>query len=154
MSNQYTNELAGRLRIPITHYHCEDPFYSCPKTGKCENENEDADYCNCGTDDIKALLDEAAAELERLSEVVERLPMCWRLNEDRELVQDHSVLPGMTLFRAGIDGQIISREVIAVSRKSVDVTEGTWCPDYCYASEAAFYIAAQAAREREQSRNT
>ncbi len=33
------------------HYHCEDSYYSCPKSkGGCSNECYDEGECNCGAD--------------------------------------------------------------------------------------------------------
>lgn len=28
----------------------DDDWYSCPKSGKCSNEAEDPNHCNCGAD--------------------------------------------------------------------------------------------------------
>ena len=40
-----------------THYICEDPWYSCPKSEKgCINEGQ-GDECNCGADKWNAYVD-------------------------------------------------------------------------------------------------
>lgn len=44
-----------------THYECDDPWYSCPKSeGGCANDGQ-GDECNCGADARNAIIDAALA---------------------------------------------------------------------------------------------
>lgn len=65
------SDLAKRLREKVSHYECEDCWYSCPKSGECCNENAGTD-CTCGADDENALREEAAAALEARDRDAER----------------------------------------------------------------------------------
>ena len=58
------SDLIERLRKPVSHLECEDCWYSCPKSGKCCNDNEGPE-CNCGADAENALRTEAADALVR-----------------------------------------------------------------------------------------
>lgn len=36
-------------RFPVHHYHCEDPWYSCPLAeGGCTDDDVEQGVCNCG----------------------------------------------------------------------------------------------------------
>lgn len=65
MSNdKYLAAEIARLRKALEqlrqeHYHNDaDPWYSCPASGKCENEM-DGNECNCGADASNAIIDAA-----------------------------------------------------------------------------------------------
>ncbi len=84
----------------------------------------------------------AAKKLNGLQAIVAKLPKCWRLNEAGELVQDVSVVPGMTIWLEQ-KGEVVSEiledwghVVSAVfdytmeiydTRKAADAAKGT-CP--------------------------
>lgn len=51
------NILAELERLRLTHYICEDCWYSCPKsTEGCCDDNQGSE-CNCGADAHNAILD-------------------------------------------------------------------------------------------------
>lgn len=72
------------------------------------NDNPDqpmppgASPCKQAIEAIQAL----RAERDRLAEIVERLPKCWRLNEAGELVQDVPVTQGMKVYAIDCTGYI------------------------------------------------
>ena len=47
-------------QLRLSHRTCEDPWYSCPKSGDCCNDNA-ADECDCGADEHNKILDEILA---------------------------------------------------------------------------------------------
>lgn len=53
---------------------------------------------------------EAADEIERLRAIVDKLPKCWRLDEDGKLVQDAPVVPGVEAWL--MVGKMIRRESV------------------------------------------
>lgn len=57
------------LRLKVTHYYCEDGWYSCPMEPEegCHNEDEPK-VCNCGADEHNKLVDEVVQEIRHLSE--------------------------------------------------------------------------------------
>lgn len=44
--------------LRLSHYICEDCFYSCPKSGECCNDSERDGPCNCGADRRNSIVDE------------------------------------------------------------------------------------------------
>ncbi len=61
----------------------------------------------------EALVRHAYEEIERLEDIVDKLPKCWRLDEQGGLVQDVPVVPGMTVWTTGYDG-VRQVEVMAI----------------------------------------
>ena len=63
------DEIITRLKevlptLKISHYYCEDCWYSCPKEEDgCCNEAEGED-CNCGADEHNSKIDALMKELE------------------------------------------------------------------------------------------
>ena len=55
------------------------------------------DACDCG-------LCQRDNEIRRLTEMIIKLPKCWRLDDGGVLVQDVVVMPGMVLWSPGIGG--------------------------------------------------
>ena len=47
------------IAAKISHYVCEDCFYSCPKSGQCCDDDADPEKCYCGADAHNAKIDEA-----------------------------------------------------------------------------------------------
>jgi len=45
----------------VSHYVCDDCWYSCPKTDQCCNDQNPKDCCNCGADKHNAVVDEILA---------------------------------------------------------------------------------------------
>lgn len=45
----------------------------------------------------EVLMRERDAEIERLQTIVDKLPKCWRLNDEGVLVRDEPVVPGMVV---------------------------------------------------------
>ena len=45
-----------------------------------------------------AVVDPLKAEIKRLQVIVDKLPKCWRLDDDGKLVQDVPVVPGMRVW--------------------------------------------------------
>lgn len=57
------NIIAELEKLHISHYYCDDGWYSCPKHPEgCANEDEGTE-CNCGADKHNARLDTVIAEL-------------------------------------------------------------------------------------------
>jgi len=52
------------------------------------------------------------AEIERLQAIVDKLPKCWRLNEQGELVQDEPMCPGMEVWWIFPSRRVIFRRII------------------------------------------
>ena len=49
-----------------SHHYCEDGWYSCPKSDDgCANQHEGTE-CNCGADEVNAVIDAAIAKLEAI----------------------------------------------------------------------------------------
>ena len=50
MNNKNNWEEEFDKKFPISHYYCEDGWYSCPKAEEgCANDME-GDECNCGAE--------------------------------------------------------------------------------------------------------
>ena len=73
----------------------------------------EGDACDCG-------LCQRDKEINRLTEMIDKLPKCWRLADNGELVQDVVVIPGMVLWYCGIGG-LTRIEVL-----SLDNVESAW----------------------------
>lgn len=59
------NIIAELEKLHVSHYYCDDRWYSCPKhPDGCANEDEGTE-CNCGADEHNARLDAVIAELKR-----------------------------------------------------------------------------------------
>ena len=70
------------------------------------SDRELAELPDCSREYISAL----EQEIDRLQAIVDKLPKCWRLNENGELMQDCAVVLEDTIY----DGNGHSYEVIAV----------------------------------------
>ena len=81
------------------------------KCSRCGKETSDPGYmCWLGIGGQYLCRPCARDELLQLRAIVEQLPKCWRLNEDRKLSQDKPVVIGMQLFLPDEDGGISSWE--------------------------------------------
>lgn len=102
----------------------------------------------------------AADEIERLRAIIDKLPKCWRLNEQGELVQDESILSGMNVVticktNAGGVAKNITEEVGVVSVEACegggfDIVIRDGDGNEWYLKEEELYLtreAAEAARE-------
>jgi len=57
MADKYVYVKVSDLeKLKREHLQCEDPWYSCPKSGQCFNDNA-GDCCTCGADDINEAID-------------------------------------------------------------------------------------------------
>jgi hypothetical protein len=65
-TNPAPASVVKRLRVPVSHYDCEDCWYSCATL--CCDEHRRSDKCDCGADEENALRSEAAALLARLGQ--------------------------------------------------------------------------------------
>jgi hypothetical protein len=110
-----------------------------------------------------AEMQEAADEIERLRAIVDKLPKCWRLNEQGELVQDEPVYPGMNVVFISrvVTNGVIKTFYDEVGILTIDVKEDcsfdiiirTGNGDEWYTVEDELYLtreAAKAAKEKNQ----
>ena len=63
-----------------THHYCEDTWYSCPKHEEgCANEAE-GDECNCGAEEVNAVIDAAITSLRQaIAEAEKQEPVAWQV---------------------------------------------------------------------------
>lgn len=100
-------------------------------------------------DNIAAALHEVEDQRDALQAVVDKLPKCWRLNEDGKLVQDCPVVPDMQLWRMSGPGGVIGE---ARTIRSFDISHTDAFSDYyssLEAAKAAFALASHPATEDE-----
>lgn len=111
------------------------------------------DACDCG-------LCEREAEIHRLTDMIGKLPKCWRLTDDGKLVQDELVLPGMVLWYHGMEMnervEVVSLDNIESPWPATVLKEQfgkdlpitiRWAVCNCYSTREA----AEAARNRDSS---
>ena len=55
--------VASLNQLKLKHHECPDPWYSCPKSGECANDEADENICNCGADAHNQKVDDAIANL-------------------------------------------------------------------------------------------
>lgn len=59
--------IIAKLRtLVMSHYECEDPWYSCPMSAG-ESADDRAEGCTCGSEDRNRLIEEIIKDIERLS---------------------------------------------------------------------------------------
>ena len=44
-------------KLRVTHYYCEDCWYSCPKSEDGCCDDREGSECNCGADESNTILD-------------------------------------------------------------------------------------------------
>ncbi len=97
----------------------------------------------------------AVKEIERLQDIVAKLPMCWQLDvdgDDRELRQTCPVVPNMRLWIV-TDSEIGNGRVVSLNKELISLTNG-WVqhPDAYYNSLAAAEFAQQEAAANQQEK--
>jgi hypothetical protein len=97
------------------------------------------------------------AEIERLRAIVDKLPKCWRLNEQGQLVQDEPILSGMNVVTIRKTNAKIRTEevgvlsVVACEDCGFDIVIRDGYGDEWYFKEEELYLtreAAEAAKEK------
>lgn len=96
-------------------------------------------------------------EIERLREAIEKLPKCWRLDEDGKLVCDVPVVPGMDVVLGNYPPRLVEAGVLRIEENDnsgdfdqLVLRDGDgveWekvLASWCYSTKAA----AEAAREQ------
>lgn len=87
---------------------------------------------------------EIQTEVSRLRSIVDRLPKCWRLDENGKLVQDVPVVPGMNIWMGHALGVERVKDTAWIYRSISDVADAIWCNS----EEAAAALAATAEKEQ------
>lgn len=87
-------------------------------------------------------------ELKRLQAIVDKLPKCWRLNEEGKLVQDVPVLPNMMVW-VWLDGELEQRIIENIAHGLVCLSDtDNWvqemCPELVYSTREAAEAAKKA----------
>lgn len=94
--------------------------------------------------DVIAIIDRLCADLDKQQEVIDKLPKCWRLDDNGELVQDVPMYPGMVYWGRFSAGEKYER--VEIRQSTVfgwqSLFNGFVSPNMSYASEEAA-VAAQ-----------
>ena len=113
--------------------------------------SEDCPYCH------SKIVGYLKAEIERLRAIVDKLPKCWRLNEQGQLVQDEPILSGMNVVTIRKTNAKIRTEevgvlsVVACEDCGFDIVIRDGYGDEWYFKEEELYLtreAAEAAKEK------